>query len=433
MENIRDWCISRQLWWGHRIPVWYCANGHEICEQEDPTECPICQDTQLEQCADVLDTWFSSGLWPFETLGWPDENAADYQGFYPTDMRETGYDILFFWVARECMMGLELTGQLPYKTVYLHGIVRNEKGEKISKSMENIQDYDPLNLIAKYGADPLRYTLISGCVPGKDQNLNPQTVEGARRFCNKIWQSANFIFKNIQENDEIPALNTEYIAVHTETLNMADMWILSRLHTMIRKVNGFMEAYDYFDASRTTYSFFWDEFCDWYIELSKIRLYDANNADPLTPKVILLYVLEQVLRFFHPIIPFITETLWQKLPTTIRKGPAIIIADYPQADETMIDPSIEAKFQFLLDLIHQIRMIRNIFEVKPGSNVPLILQITEEEQEKKEIITANINEFIRLAYIDKDQLQYETQEIPQHSARIVIQGIIAYIPLERDY
>ncbi|MGD9375407.1 MAG: valine--tRNA ligase, partial [Anaerolineae bacterium] len=269
MENIRPWCISRQLWWGHQIPVWYCDDcGEQTCEMVNPSECAHCGSDQLRRDPDVLDTWFSSGLWPFSTLGWP-QDTADMRRFYPNDMRETGYDILFFWVAREMMLGIEMTGKSPYKIVYLHGLVRNEHGKKISKSMENIEEYDPLNIIDRIGADALRYTLLTSSTPGQDMNLDPRRLEGARNFSNKIWNAARFVVSNLE--------STITGGPFTD-MALPDRWITSRLNRLIAEVTELFDSHQYGEAGRRINDFLWSEFCDWYIESCKIRLYGEDLA-----------------------------------------------------------------------------------------------------------------------------------------------------------
>ncbi|MFX1490471.1 MAG: valine--tRNA ligase [Promethearchaeota archaeon] len=423
MENIRDWCISRQLWWGHRIPVWYCVNGHEICEMNEPTQCPICEDKNLKQDEDVLDTWFSSGLWPFATLGWPNIEDEDFIRYFPNDMRETAYDILFFWVAREMMLGLELTKQSPYSMCYFHGIIRNEQGKKISKSMENIEEYDPLNIIEKYGADPLRFTFIANMVPGKDLNLGEGLLRASKNFCNKIWQATNYILGNTDKIEEISRFSTSN---PMEKLKIGDHWILSRLNKMVKEVNNYYEGYDYLNAARSIRSFFWNEFCDWYIEISKIRIYDEDELDKSTPLSLLLHVLEISLRLLHPIIPFLTEALWQRLPEVVKEGPALIVAKWPEADDSFIDDNLEQDFDLITTLIHEIRAVRKEFNVKPGLKIPLIIK----PGEKRELIEKNASEIIALSQIDSNDFKIDETNVPRHSARIVLQNIVIYLPLE---
>ncbi|MHA1512045.1 MAG: valine--tRNA ligase, partial [Promethearchaeota archaeon] len=370
MDNIHDWCISRQLWWGHRIPVWYCNDCNaEICPEpniDHVDTCPECESKNIEQEEDVLDTWFSSGLWPFSTLGWPNLKSPDYKRFYPNDMRETGYDILFFWVAKELMLGIELTGKSPYKTVYLHGMIRDAKGQKISKSMENIEDYDPLKIIEKLGADSLRYALISNSVPGLDTNVDPRNLDAAHRFCNKIWQATRFVLSNIKEDDEIKPFTNEL----KDQLAYSDKWILSRINRVSERITGYMTEFNYLKASREIKNFFWNEFCDWYIEISKIRLYDAENRQSLIQKTVLLHVLETSLRLLHPIMPFITEKLWQSLPKDFTKGPSIMFSQWPQTDLEFIDEEIEEKFTIIFDFIREIRSIKHDFGIPLNTKIP---------------------------------------------------------------
>ncbi|MHA1151025.1 MAG: valine--tRNA ligase [Promethearchaeota archaeon] len=423
MENINDWCISRQLWWGHQIPVWYCSNGHQICEMETPKECSQCGDKNLVQDEDVLDTWFSSGLWPFATLGWPDLENEDLKRFYPNDVRETAYDILFFWVAREMMMGFELTKQSPYKTCYFHGIIRNEQGKKISKSMENIEQYDPLNIIEKYGADPLRFTFVANMIPGKDLNLSEGLLKASKNFCNKVWQSANYILGNLDNVKSIEKFDSTY---PKEKLKFVDRWIISRLNRIVQEVINYFEEFDYLNAARTIRSFYWDEFCDWYIEFSKIRIYNESELDKKTPMSILLYVLEIVLRILHPIIPFLTEGLWQKLPQNVKEGTALIVAKWPDYNSELINDKQDEDFKLIIEIIHEIRRVRKEFNIKPGLKIPLII----ETGDKREIIEDNAQEIIALSHIKADDFKIDQKEIPKHSARCVLSGIIIYLPLK---
>ncbi|MFX0030095.1 MAG: valine--tRNA ligase, partial [Candidatus Hermodarchaeota archaeon] len=423
MGDIRDWCISRQLWWGHQIPVWYCSNGHEICDIEEPSQCPTCNDKNLKQDEDVLDTWFSSGLWPFATLGWPDLDNEDFKRYYPNDMRETAYDILFFWVAREMMLGLELTKQSPYRMCYFHGIIRNEQGKKISKSMENIDQYDPLNIIGKYGADPLRFTFVANTIPGKDLNLGEGLLKASKNFCNKVWQSANYVLGNLDKTEKIEKFSASY---PKSKLHHGDRWIVSRLNKIIKQVNNFYKEYDYLNAARLIRSFFWDDYCDWYIELSKVRIYDEVEPDKSTPISILLYVLERCLRLLHPIIPFLTEVLWQRLPEAIKEGPALILAKWPDFDESLISDDLEQDFDLIIAIIHEIRRVRMDFNIKPGLKVPLIIQTTD----KRELIETFSSEIISLSHIDKTQFTINQTDVPKHSARFILDDIVIYLPLE---
>lgn len=422
MENIHDWCISRQLWWGHRIPIWYCDEcSEEICPPPDIDhldKCPKCGSTNVKREEDVLDTWFSSGLWPYATLGWPNIDHTDYKRFYPTNTRETGYDILFFWVARELMLGIELTGTVPYETVYLHGLIRDERGKKISKSMEDVDKYDPLHIIDEQGADSLRYVLISNSIPGIDTNLDPRQLDAAHHFLNKIWQSTRFVLNNIHEDEQLPKIN------EIKDLTVADRWILSRLNRLVRTATDCMENFDYLTVSREIKNFYWSDFCDWYIEISKIRLYDENmNAEKIVTKVILLHVLDTSFRLLHPIIPFITEKLWQNLPSAVKTEPALIVSNWPELDETLIDEPLEEEFQFTIDLIREIRRIRATFNIGLKRKIPLeIKEINKIEKTRREVIN--------LGRIDSDKItSLSGVEQPKRAARLVVQGITAYIPL----
>ncbi len=420
LEAIRPWCISRQLWWGHRIPVWYCdACGHIWSALEDPTACPRCNSTAIRQDEDVLDTWFSSGLWPFSTLGWP-EDTADMREFYPTDMRETGYDILFFWVARETMLALALTGQVPYHTVYLHGLIRNEHGEKISKSMPDAWKYDPLYIINEYGTDALRYVLVTSSTPGSDMNLDPRRLEGARNFTNKLWQAGRFILMNLGEG---PAPRLETIAA--DRLAWEDRWILSRLNHLIQRVTELIEEHQYGEAGRQVRDFTWDEFCDWYIEACKVRLYGAD-ADKETPRAVLLHVLEALLRLLHPFMPYVTEALWQALPADVKEGPALIIAPWPEADATRFDDAAEAHFALFMDLVRGLRNVRAEYAVEPGKRIPAVIAAGS----FLPVLEALRPVLVSLARLDGDTLELvqSAAALPQ-AASVVVGEIVAQLPL----
>ncbi len=428
MENIRPWCISRQLWWGHRIPVWYCADcGGQTCETEDPTACAHCGSPNIERDPDVLDTWFSSGLWPFSTLGWPDD-THDMRRFYPTDMRETGYDILFFWVAREMMLGIEMTGQAPYKTVYLHGLVRDEHGKKISKSMENIEEYDPLNIIERVGADALRYTLMTSSTPGNDMNLDPRRLEGARNFANKIWNAARFIVTNLPAPQPT---NTPAERGKLKNEELVDRWIVSRLNRLIGEVTALFDAYQYGEAGRRINDFLWSEFCDWYIEACKIRLYGGDEAAKETARQTLVAVLEQSLRLLHPFMPFVTEEIWQHLKAAAGGdgwGEALMLAPWPQADESLLDAQAEADMALLMDLIRQVRNARAEFDVTPGKRIPAIIV----GGAKLEMLESQRNLLSFLARLDEARLTMTArlEEKPQQAVALVAaEGVEAYLPL----
>jgi valyl-tRNA synthetase len=325
MENIRDWCISRQLWWGHRIPVWYCQDCDKLTVSiEDAKACSGCGSTKIEQDPDVLDTWFSSALWPHSTLGWP-EATEDLSYFYPTTVMETGYDILFFWVARMIMMGLEDTGDIPFSTVYLHGLVRDETGEKMSKVRGNV--LNPLVTLEQYGTDALRFALSTGTSPGNDIKLTRSRLEAGRNFANKLWNAARFIIGSARADETSQA-------VQPEGLPLEDRWILSRLNRTVASVTGLMTDFQFGEAQRQLYEFLWGEFCDWYIEIAKIRLRSATNDR--SPRPVLLHGMETSLRLLHPFMPFLTEELWQNLkeylPQERKEAESITIAQYPEAE-----------------------------------------------------------------------------------------------------
>ena len=422
MENIRDWCISRQLWWGHRIPVWYCDDcGHQWSAIEDPATCPKCGSAHIHQDEDVLDTWFSSGLWPFSTLGWPDTEAPDFQRFFPTDMRETGYDILFFWVARETMLSLALTGRVPYPVVYLHGLIRNEKGQKISKSMPDAWRYDPLYIIEEYGTDALRYTLVTSATPGNDINLDQRRLVGARNFANKLWQVGRFILMNLEEGEAAPRLEE----VDEAALLLEDRWILSRLHHLTEAVTALIEAYQYGEAGRRIRDFLWDEFCDWYVEATKIRLYD-EAADKRTPRAVLLHVFERALRLLHPYMPFVTEALWQALPAEAKEGEALIVARWPQADPARYDEAAEAGMALLMEIVRGIRNVRAEYNVQAGKRIPATIAAGK----ALTLLEARRPLFVFLARLDEAALQIvpESEKLPQ-AATIVVGEVVIYLPL----
>jgi valyl-tRNA synthetase len=428
MENIRPWCISRQLWWGHRIPVWYCDNcGEQTCEMEDPTECAHCGSAAIHQDPDVLDTWFSSGLWPFSTLGWPDD-TPDLRRYYPTDMRETAYDILFFWVAREMMLGVELTGQAPYKMVYLHGLIRAEQGRKISKSMEDIDEYDPLRIIDQIGADPLRYTLLTSSTPGNDMTPDPRRLEGARNFGNKIWNAARFVISNIQ----VPQPGAGDWLLDTRRWELPDRWIVSRLNRLIADATELFDSYQYSEAGRRINEFLWSEFCDWYIEACKIRLYGDDEEARAVAQAVLVTTLEMALRLLHPYMPYVTEEIWQHLkaawPGSEGWAESLMITPWPEADEARFDDEAEGDMALLMDLIRQIRNARAEFDVTPGRRVPATLV----GGDKLEMLEGQRGLLTFLGKVDDAQLTLNRtlDEKPRRAVALVTTGgVEAYLPL----
>jgi valyl-tRNA synthetase len=354
MENIRDWCISRQLWWGHQIPVWYCQDCGELTVTVDvPTACRKCGSANIKQDPDVLDTWFSSALWPHSTLGWPDD-TEDRRYFYPTTVMETAYDLIFFWVARMIMMGLEDSGDIPFRTVYLHGLIRDEKGEKMSKTRGNV--IDPINLLERYGTDALRFALLTGTAPGNDSKLSATKLEAGRNFANKLWNAARFVVRSIEPD------RTD-MTIQWDSLPTEDRWILSRLSRTIATVNKAMADFQFEEAQRQVHDFLWGEYCDWYIELAKIRLRQGG----LSPVSVLVHILETALRLLHPFMPFVTEELWQSLKSACPAGwqatDSIMIAPYPEAEAKAIDPESERIVETIIEIVRCIRNARAEYNV----------------------------------------------------------------------
>jgi valyl-tRNA synthetase len=356
MENIRDWCISRQLWWGHRIPVWYCRDCDELTVAvETPHSCQHCGSTSIEQDPDVLDTWFSSALWTHSTLGWPDD-TEDLRYFYPTAVMETGYDILFFWVARMIMMGLEDTGDIPFRDVYLHGLIRDEKGEKMSKIRGNV--LNPLNALDEYGTDALRFALSTGTSPGNDLKITPSKLEASRNFANKLWNATRFVVRSLES-----AGGTSR-EIKRDTLVLEDRWILSRLSRTVSSVISLMDDFQFGEAQRQIHDFLWGEYCDWYIEFAKIRLLPGSQS--ISPIPVLVHVLEASLRLLHPYMPFVTEELWQNLKERLGwpEADSIIVAAYPEADKKAVDPAAEDEMEAIIEIIRSIRNVRAQYKVE---------------------------------------------------------------------
>jgi valyl-tRNA synthetase len=358
MENIRDWCISRQLWWGHRIPVWYCQDcGKLTVSVDEPSSCTHCGSKQIIQDPDVLDTWFSSALWPHSTLGWP-EDTDDLRYFYPGSVMETGYDILFFWVARMIMMGLEDTGEIPFHTVYLHGLIRDESGEKMSKLRGNV--INPAEAISKYGVDALRFALTTGTSPGNDINLGKSKLESSRNFVNKLWNATRFILQSLD------AAKLEAQATELQPQRIEDQWIDSQLNKLVKNVTGLMEESQFGEAEQQIYDFVWSKFCDWYIEIAKIRLRSQLIPSPVP---FLVNTLEKSLRLLHPFMPFVTEELWQslkqRLPDKDQMPASITIAPYPLADDKAFAQEAERVMDSVIEIVRSIRNVRAQYKVKP--------------------------------------------------------------------
>ena len=358
MENIRDWCISRQLWWGHRIPAWYCPDcGEIVVSREDPAACPKCGCTALKQDEDTLDTWFSSALWPFSTLGWPDK-TPELAYFYPTSTLVTGYDIIFFWVARMIFSGVEHMGEAPFDTVLIHGLIRDAQGRKMSKSLGN--GVDPLEVIAQYGADALRFMLATGNSPGNDMRFTTEKVESSRNFANKLWNAARFILMNLVDGDIEPGL--------PDTLTLEDKWILSKFNSLARAVTDNLEKFELGLAVQKLYDFIWDQFCDWYIELCKARLQGEKAADA---RRVLVFVMTRTLSLLHPFMPFVTEEIWQSLP---HEGEALIRAPWPVYDEALAFPAEEKEMERVMDAIRAIRNRRAEMNVPPSRKAEVYVE-----------------------------------------------------------
>ena len=363
MENVHDWCISRQLWWGHRIPAWTCEDCGEMTVSEtDPTECQHCHSTHIRQEEDVLDTWFSSALWPFSTLGWPDESSEDFKHFYPTDVLVTGYDIIFFWVARMIFSACEHTGKPPFHTVFIHGLVRDDKGRKMSKSLGN--GIDPLEMADQYGADALRFNLITGNSPGNDMRFYTERCEAMRNFANKIWNASRFLMMNLAiDRCELP-----------DRLELEDKWILSKLNSVIPEVTENMERYELGVAAQKVYDFIWDSYCDWYIELTKTRLQGEDEDSKLRAQQVLCYVLTETLKLLHPFMPFITEEIWQALP---HSGDYLMLQQWPQHRAELDFPEEEKAMELIMDAIRGVRARRAEMNVPPSKKAQLTVSTLE--------------------------------------------------------
>ena len=384
MENLHDWCISRQLWWGHQIPVWYCDEcGHMTCSRQDACSCEKCGSTNIERDPDVLDTWFSSALWPFSTLGWP-ENTSDLERFYPTDVLVTGYDIITFWVSRMIVSGLEHMQKAPFHTVLIHGLVRDDKGRKMSKSLGN--GIDPLEMIEQFGCDALRMNMVMGNSPGNDMRFYVERCEAMRNFANKLWNASRYVLMNLGE-DAVNALPA------TADLTIADKWVLSKLNTLISEVTENLEKYELGVAVQKVYDFLWDTYCDWYIELTKVRLYSEDPAQKGTALQVLVYVLDQTLRLLHPFMPFITEEIWQSIP---HDGDALITAAWPTYNEELAFKADEALMESVMNAIRAIRNRRAEMNVPPSKKAALYVVTT-----KPQVFAEGEGFIQRLAYADQ--------------------------------
>lgn len=414
LENIHDWCISRQLWWGHRIPAWYCQDcGETIVARETPEKCPKCGSTSLEQDPDVLDTWFSSALWPFSTLGWPDQ-TEDLKYFYPTSALVTGYDIIFFWVARMIFMAMEFMKKEPFKYVAITGLVRDAQGRKMSKSLGN--GIDPLEVIEKYGADTLRFALCTGNTPGNDIRFSWEKAEHSRNFANKIWNASRFVMMNLQ--------GFEPGEVETTKLSLKDRWILSRLNDVTKEVTDFLERFEVGMAAQKLYDFFWSEFCDWYIEMAKIDLYGEDGEAKRRTQQVLHTVLERILRLMHPFMPFITEEIWQHLP---HEGKSIMVSSWPdyRSDWQFEDA---ADMQIIMDAVRGIRNIRAEMNVPPSKKAKAVIRTGDERI--RELLEQNLEIIKALAKVSEADFIPEGDPAPGKAMSCVIKGAQIFIPME---
>lgn len=415
LENIRDWCISRQLWWGHRLPVYYCEDcGHVQVAREEPGACESCQGHHWRRDEDTLDTWFSSALWPFSTLGWP-VKTEDMEYFYPTDVLVTGYDIIFFWVIRMVFSALELTGELPFHDVFLTGLIRDEQGRKMSKSLGN--GIDPLDVIDAYGADALRFTLVTGNSPGNDMRFSYDRVEANRNFANKIWNATRFIMMNLSDDMELP--NLDQVTFQTE-----DRWILSRLQETVEEVTKNLNQYEIGMAASTIYSFVWEEFCDWYIELVKDRLYGEDEDSKKTALSVLVHTLKDILKLLHPFMPFITEEIWQHLPVT---ESALIVASWPTSQEDWKDEEVVFTMEVVMDAIKGIRNARAEMNV-PMSKKARLLVLTESPKHQK-IFQECSRYFLALGGVTEVVLT-QREELPEDTSAVVLNQVELFLPLD---
>nr|WP_297395307.1 valine--tRNA ligase [uncultured Peptostreptococcus sp.] len=419
LENIRDWCVSRQLWWGHQIPAYYCQDcGELIVAEQAPHECPKCKSTNIKQDEDVLDTWFSSGLWPFETMGWPEKtDMLDY--YYPTSVLVTGYDIIFFWVVRMAFSAMFCMNEKPFEHVLIHGLVRDSEGRKMSKSLGN--GIDPLEIIDQYGADALRFTLTTGNSPGNDMRFYMERVEFARNFNNKLWNASRFVFMNLEDESLLDGLTRQAVA---DRLTLADKWIISRTNRVVKEVNYNMDQFDLGIALQKAYDFTWSEYCDWYIEIVKPRLYGDDREAKRAALYTLTYVMEKILKLLHPFIPFITEEIYSYLPTV--EG-YIITAEYPHYKEEDDMLEEEEKMNLIMDGIRNVRNVRAEMNVPPSKKARIIIVPTGD---KKPAMEDGKEYFKSLASASEVEIQDNKDGIPEDAVSVVIDGVELFIPLD---
>ncbi len=421
MENVRDWCISRQLWWGHRIPVWYCQDcGEVICSKEGaPAACPKCGSQKLVQDPDVLDTWFSSGLWPFSTMGWP-ENSDDLNYYYPTSVLVTGRDIIFFWVARMAFLGLEFMGKQPFHDVLIHGLILDAQGRKMSKSLGN--GIDPIEIIEAYGADTLRFTLVTGNTPGNDLRFQKERLEGTKNFCNKIWNASRFALMHLADYADY---DESAGGADLAEPDLADRWIISRYNRTALEVTQALEEYDLGVAAQRIYEFLWDEFCDWYIELIKPRLYGKESAaSRRRAQKTLAETLRGTLSLLHPFMPFITEELWQYLP---HQGETIMLTPWAEGDKALLDEAAEEAMALVMETVKAVRNLRSQFNVGPGKKADLIMLAGDDET--KALLASCRSYLTNLASAENITLGDLSNEKPGQAVTALVRGIEIYLPL----
>ncbi len=419
LENIRDWCVSRQLWWGHQIPAYYCHDcGEIIVAEEAPHECTKCKSSNIKQDEDVLDTWFSSGLWPFETMGWPEKtDMLDY--YYPTSVLVTGYDIIFFWVVRMAFSAMFCMNEKPFEHVLIHGLVRDSEGRKMSKSLGN--GIDPLEIIDQYGADALRFTLATGNSPGNDMRFYMERVEFARNFNNKLWNASRFVFMNLEDESLLEGLTRESVKAN---LTLADKWIISRANRVVKEVNYNMDQFDLGIGLQKAYDFTWSEYCDWYIEIVKPRLYGDDREAKRAALYTLTYVLEKILKLLHPFIPFITEEIYSYLPTV--EG-YIITAEYPHYEKEDDMLAEEEKMNLIMDGIRNVRNVRAEMNVPPSKKAKIIIVPTDD---KRPAMEDGKEYFKSLASASEVEIQDSKDGIPEDAVSVVIDGVELFIPLD---
>ncbi len=422
LDNIRDWCISRQLWWGHRIPAWYCQDcGKTIVEMEEPTECPHCKSRNLKRDEDTLDTWFSSALWPFSTVGWPDTESEDFKYFFPTDVLVTGYDIIFFWVIRMVFSSIEQTGEVPFHTVLFHGLVRDDQGRKMSKSLGN--GIDPLEVVDKYGADALRFMLITGNAPGNDMRFIWDRLDASRNFANKIWNASRFIMMNVESAKEKGVTEEDIAAVTPDMLTLSDKWIISKANSLVRDVTDNMEKYELGIAADKIHDFLWDEFCDWYIEMVKPRLWNSEDSTRAAAIYTLREVLTTGLKLLHPYMPFVTEEIY----CTLTDNESIMISDWPVYDSAKCFEEESNQVDIIKDAVRAIRQVRADMNVPPSKKAAVY--VVSEREDIRKVFEDSKSFFGALGYASEVNVRSDKEGLGDDAVSAVIHNAVIYIPL----